>query len=73
MYSNSKEQTLTLKTMIKIEKTGETTYKVNDTEISVIDGNIPEEAKEFILDEGIKALEDFIRAEDRFNIKSTIK
>ena len=59
--------------MIKIEKTGDTTYKVNDTEISVIDGIIPEEAKEFILDEEIKALRDFIRSEDRLNIKSTIR
>jgi len=58
--------------MIKIEKIGQTTYKVNDTEISVIDGNIPEEAKEFILDDEIDALKDFIKAEQKgINIKST--
>ena len=59
--------------MIKVEKIGLTTYRVNDTEISVSDGNIPEDAKEFLLDDEINALSDFIRAESERDIQSTIK
>jgi len=59
--------------MIKVEKIGLTTYRVNDTEISVIDGNIPEDVKEFLLDDEINALSDFIRAESERDIQSTVK
>jgi len=59
--------------MIRVEKMGETTYSVNSTEISVINGKIPEDAKEFLLDDEIAALDDFIKAEQRRGVQSTIK
>ena len=59
--------------MIKVEKIGITTYKVNDIEISISDGNIPEDTKEFLLEDEIRCLEDFIKAEQERDIQSTIK
>ena len=65
---------MTMKTNpVRVTQLKENVFKVDNKEIVLFEGNIPEEAKSFLLDEEIDAIEEFLNNPNRKNIQSTIK